>query len=363
MGRAIMRGFGDLLLRPHRTLRSPSYWMVASVYAVTYSTANLIDTVCERKLDREDQTTAAIHGTSKLIGTTAANMGAGIWKDSMFAKMFGAATSAAAVATPRTTIGLFALRDLATIGGAFALPNTLASIFIGTGAVEERYASETAQFVSPLAMQLVCTPLHLLALQYFNARDATLIMQCRAISPMLAPTLVVRLLRSMPAYGIGGVMNTSFVHRGRDRNLHEFYLRPREETEPDDAGPWPAPAPARRRRVMDCYTHRLDGALELLGEVDPAAVESAGGLRGVLLRQMSSGLIRRDSGIERPFEPAQAGYYPELAQLAEEKVHALHLEAYHPLAGLLGDAQDVPDVGSDLALQLQRLNSVKENCE
>ena len=71
------------------------------------------------------------------------------------------------------TVGFFALRDLITMGSAFILPKQLAALFVTTGAVEEKYAGETAQLVSPVAMQVVCSPLHLMALNFYNVRVAT----------------------------------------------------------------------------------------------------------------------------------------------------------------------------------------------
>lgn len=171
MFRAMLGGVGSLFLRPHRVLLSPSYWMVAGVYVATYSAANLIDSACERNLDRNDEKSASIHGGAKLVGTTAANMAAGIWKDATFARMYGV-SAAAAGPTPAATVGLFALRDVLTIGAAFTLPKWLASMFVSSGIVSEQYASETAQFASPIAMQLLCSPLHLLALDHVNVRGS-----------------------------------------------------------------------------------------------------------------------------------------------------------------------------------------------
>lgn len=37
LGGAVLRGVASLLLRPHHVLMSPQYWMVAGVYAATYS--------------------------------------------------------------------------------------------------------------------------------------------------------------------------------------------------------------------------------------------------------------------------------------------------------------------------------------
>lgn len=51
----------------------------------------------------------------------------------------------------------------AAIGAAFTLPKQLASLFSTTGIVEDKYATETAQMISPIAMQIPCSPVHLLA--------------------------------------------------------------------------------------------------------------------------------------------------------------------------------------------------------
>ena len=359
LGRAMLRGVGSLLLRPHRVLLSPSYWMVAGVYGCTYGAANLIDSVCERTLDPAHEHSSKIHGGAKLVGTTAANMGSGIAKDIMFAKMFGA--SGASGPVPRATTGLFALRDVCTIGAAFTIPNPLASLFVTTNAVPEKYAREVAQFASPVMMQVVCAPLHLLALDFYNVREISLSQRFTNVSAVLPPTFLVRMIRQLPAFGIGGVMNTSLVHRGRDYNLREFYAKPRAAAEPDDAGPWARyggelEQPDHRRRIMDSYAAQLDTALDLLGEVDPATVESADGLRlPTLLRSFSSGGLRRHGSAS--IDPG-TGYYPELAELVEQKLLTLQ-KNINPLVGLLGDGRDVPDVDHDLVAKLQGLNSVE----
>ena len=77
MARALFNGFGEMLLRPHHFLVQPSLWMVAGVYGCTYAAANLIDSGCERLLDRDDEKTPAVHGAVKLAGTTGVNMSAG----------------------------------------------------------------------------------------------------------------------------------------------------------------------------------------------------------------------------------------------------------------------------------------------
>ncbi len=316
------------------------------------------------------------------------------------------------------------------------------------------------------------SPLHLLALDCYNNRDAPSAAQRLVnVRPVLLPTLLIRIVRQLPAFGIGGVMNTSLVHRGRDRNLHEvrpmprlswacarcdrrghlasqlaaispasprrqYYAKPRAATEPDDAGPWAHYGgdpllTAHRRRVMDTYTARLDGALDLLGEeARPISRQSprtlplsttarplhltyslrrpplsisprpgrprhrrggrraarrqaaprllgrggeAGGAAAPLrlgrLRAGAGGLLPRARGARRaqtagPRDaPARhVGRAPQGLATCVFPSPAQALQPHSsPLAGLLGDGRDVPDVDQDLVAKLQRLNSVEAN--
>ena len=99
-------------------------------------------------------------------------------------------------------------------------------------------------------------------------------------------------------------MNTSLVHRGRDHNLASYYMytKPRAATEPDDAGPWPATQPVKRWRLATSYT-RFDIAMDMLGDVDPASVESAGAPD----ESSGKGLLRRLSSKAAEYEPATGG--------------------------------------------------------
>ena len=96
--------------------------------AILNATANSIDVACERQ-----STGAAVHSVVKLFGVTAVNMSAGVAKDAAFARMFGAAGTAAARPVGWTSLGLFAFRDLLTIGSAFIVPQLLAQSLVAAG--------------------------------------------------------------------------------------------------------------------------------------------------------------------------------------------------------------------------------------
>jgi len=83
-------------------------------------------------------------------------------------------------------------------------------------------AGAVAQLVSPPLMQVVCTPMHLLALNMVNAPVATLAQRVAALKVSTPPALVARSLRMLPAYGIGGILNTTLSARGRDAARRKF---------------------------------------------------------------------------------------------------------------------------------------------
>ena len=355
LGTAMLKGIRTMLTRPHHLIQQPSLWMVAGVYGVTYATANLIDTSCERMLDPQKESSAAVHGVAKLVGTTAVNMTASITKDIAFARMYGA--TGASGPMPKATIGFFAARDVLTIGAAFTMPKILATALIGSGTVDEKYAGETAQLISPIAMQVFCSPLHLMALHCYNVREATPTQRLLGVWKTLPETTLVRMCRMAPAYGVGGVLNTSLCTKGRDYNLQVFYELPlqREAAARAAAAHGREPSEglltggadgklvrrpslaARRRRIMDTYAHRVQSAMDLLGDVDPATVESP-------LRQAHDAM--GEDGAAAAFSPAGVGYYPNLAELVDQKL-GFNEELEAKLAGLLGDSRDVPDLPTE----------------
>lgn len=212
LGTAILRGLADLL-RPHIVARSPAIWMVAGVYGATYATANLIDVAAERR-----SATPTQHSVVKLVGTTAVNMSSSIAKDVAFAKMFGKDQGAAAAmqrTVPLATYSTFLFRDCFTIGAGFILPPLVASGLRSYADMDSKTAEKTAQLVTPVAMQCICTPLHLLGLNIYNEPVATLRERAAGVWRTCPECTAVRMSRFLFAYGFGGILNKELVTRGR----------------------------------------------------------------------------------------------------------------------------------------------------
>lgn len=138
---ALGKGTTDIVRHPGRVFGSPALAMVVGVYGATYAAANMISTVSEHR-----QVPKAQHTMINLGGTTAVNMTSGVAKDAAFAKMFGSKLPSSPAnpgmkdlavvakrAIPRATYGLFAARDLLTVGAAFTVPPIVATAIAANG--------------------------------------------------------------------------------------------------------------------------------------------------------------------------------------------------------------------------------------
>lgn len=129
--------------------------------------------------------------------------------------MFGAAK---ATKVPGTTYALFAVRDMLTIFASFNLPPLLAPMMPLSEGME-KYVSKmsAAQFLAPAAVQVASTPLHLLGLDLYNRPngkgEVSVKSRVTKVVKDWAPSCAFRIARIVPAFGVGGVVNTNV--RGR----------------------------------------------------------------------------------------------------------------------------------------------------
>ena len=225
--------------------------MVWSVYLVTYATANSFDSALEEPvplrrtwsdtgsgepgfalertlnqdiLEKEERDRDATLKWAKFLSVTAANMGAAVAKDRAFARLFG---TSAPSRLPLTSWACWVARDLLTVGAAFSLPKPLAAK-LAEGEqplLSERWAAVAAQLLPVMMVQVVSTPLHLLANDLYNFKrgaprvvdPATGVLKSgeKTLAERLAllrregpKSFVARLGRIAPAFGFGGIGNT-----------------------------------------------------------------------------------------------------------------------------------------------------------
>lgn len=181
---------------PRPFFRNPAKFMVrrearliAMLYSATYITANLSET----------------HGVSKLATVTPVNMGLCIVKDKAFAAMFG---TRAPIALPLACYGLFAARDLMTVGASFNAPKKLSEKVQAHLPVKKEAADVFSQLALPVGVQMLSTPLHVLALDLYNrpGKKATPAQRGSLLRSVYWQTTFTRMARILPAFGVGSML-------------------------------------------------------------------------------------------------------------------------------------------------------------
>ncbi|ORY03685.1 hypothetical protein BCR34DRAFT_627272 [Clohesyomyces aquaticus] len=199
LGKSIHASLKQMLFRPHKFFISKPFALIYTLYFGTYLTANTIDTASSTLSSTPITSTTA--GTPKFLATSTSNLALCLYKDNRFTQMFGAASSSSSSRpVPLPTFALFTIRDCLTIFASFNLPPLLSPHLESRITPEvKKYvsAASAAQFITPAALQVVSTPLHLLGLDLYNREGSS----------------VARMGRIVPAFGVGGVVNMK-VRRG-----------------------------------------------------------------------------------------------------------------------------------------------------
>ncbi|KAG2173120.1 hypothetical protein INT43_004493 [Umbelopsis isabellina] len=207
----LKQGFAAFVASPHRFITTRQFRLVFAIYFSTYMTANVIDTTSEF-YQREPTETAA----AKFVGTTAVNMTACIIKDRAFTRMFG---TVASKPLPLFSYLLFASRDSLTILSSFNAPPIVSKYIQTEGILNSSKMSDTiAQLACPAVMQFISTPLHLLGLDLYNNSNSSSGQRLSLIRREYVKSVLARVARIAPAFGIGGVGN-NYVRSYRQQFL------------------------------------------------------------------------------------------------------------------------------------------------
>ncbi|CAI5710607.1 hypothetical protein KXD40_006217 [Peronospora effusa] len=199
LGRGIKELSISFLKNPLRFVGKREFHIVFGLYTATYMAANAVDSVCEY-IETDNQ-------MPKFIGTTAVNMSLCIAKDRAFARMFGVIAPAA---FPLASIGLFAVRDSMTCAASFNAPKVLAKKIEDNKLMDKSNAGTFAQLICPAAVQFISTPLHLLGLDLYNNKGHTMTQHASLVRREYVKSVLARVGRIGPAFGVGGVGNAYF---------------------------------------------------------------------------------------------------------------------------------------------------------
>ncbi|GBF66816.1 membrane protein [Trichophyton mentagrophytes] len=236
-----------MITKPHRFLTSTPFLLIYTLYSSTYLSANLIDTAVSTLEDKAYNNVST--GFMKFLTTAMVNMSICVYKDSRFVKIFGTqgqgnkpssasvkgptAAAAAAAVTPQikvaaaclpqnapkipiTSYGLFCFRDSITIFASFNLPPIVARYVPDAVASNPKSKYAIAQFAIPASIQLISTPFHLLGLDLYNRQPPGGLPAAdrwARVKRDWVPSCIARIGRILPAYGVGGVVNTRMRER------------------------------------------------------------------------------------------------------------------------------------------------------
>jgi len=239
MGSALT-SMSSMLRNPVAYLKSPTFLYMWLTYAATYSAANSIKTLTEyqhcnaktsqlqtRPPNSTNTASKANSSTDKratseraiFFGTTFANTSACLVKDRAYAQLFG---NAAATRVPKISYAAWVLRDFTVIGSSFVLPEYVAPLVQDSFSLSETSARQFSQVLTPMAAQVVASPLHFLGLDCFNRDLSHLSIRSRVLSRshFLASTFrqaaMARMIRILPGYGVAGVWNTQLRNQWRE---------------------------------------------------------------------------------------------------------------------------------------------------
>ncbi|KAK9774702.1 hypothetical protein SCAR479_08522 [Seiridium cardinale] len=207
MASALKSSLSTFLIRPHALLFSKPVALIFMVYGGTYLTANTLDTATSTVHNKP--ATHVTAGTLKFASSSAANVGLGIYKDQVYVKLFGPSGPPRPVPLPSYV--LFTLRDCMTIFASFNVPPLLGPVLSNQMSQEfqKRVSGQTiAQFAAPAMVQLFSTPLHLLGLDLYNRPGQAWSERWLAVKKNWAVSTAARVCRIVPAFGLGGVVNT-----------------------------------------------------------------------------------------------------------------------------------------------------------
>jgi hypothetical protein len=191
----------NMLQNPIAFIKRKEFLLIHGLYTCTYITANSIDTISNKFY---------IDSTiPKLVGTTMINVPLCVAKDRIFTRMFGVIKP---TSFPITSLVLFTFRDSMTIGSSFIAP-TVISKYLHSNTNYKLQDNSFIQFICPLCIQFISTPFHLFGLDLYNRPNTTIKNRITFISKEYIKSTTIRICRTIPAFGFGGISNNYFRNK------------------------------------------------------------------------------------------------------------------------------------------------------
>jgi len=192
--------------QPTKFLTSKPFVLTFTVYFGTYAVANLSELMLDTYKVKDDKQ----RKTMKVSAASVANIGLLAWRDAIFARDAAVATGVKKPSTPLRSLGLFAVRDGATMYSTFYVAPSMAEYFVKEHGVERNTAELSCALMIPMITQVLTAPIHIHAMDYFNKPEATTAQRIEAIKSEFNTVSFARGLRILPAFGIGSFSNNKF---------------------------------------------------------------------------------------------------------------------------------------------------------
>ena len=176
------------------------------VYGNTYTTANVTEIMCKE----HDIPVAA----PKFLAVSGVNIMTTVIKDRFLARMFSGAAIPKPV--PSVSYALWAFRDSMTIMFSFIVPPKLVKIAEDAG-YNKKKAEVAFQFMCPVLLQIFTAPVHILGFDIYNNPDNNQQQRIARIKLEYLKTVQGRMMRMVPAFGFGGILNLKLMQWFKNR--------------------------------------------------------------------------------------------------------------------------------------------------
>ncbi|KAJ3272236.1 hypothetical protein HK104_004522 [Borealophlyctis nickersoniae] len=201
----LLTGVKSLLSNPTAFIKQPAFLLMYCVYSGTYATANTTLALCDHY--------SRPSFYPKFIATSVVNTLLSVGKDLYFTRAFG---SGVPRRVPPASYLLYTSRDALTIFASFNMPALLSSRLVqAPWGISKPVGDVMAQLITPCAVQLLSTPIHLTGIDLYNRPHASIRDRVAFVKREYPGATVARMGRIFAAFGMGGVTNTWLRERGR----------------------------------------------------------------------------------------------------------------------------------------------------
>lgn len=201
MSQSLKMGVTQMFTQPHLYVSQKAFGFVWGIYIATYFSANLGDSYAKNN--------GMDPFYPKLFAAVAVNIPLSVCQDKFFANWFGAGPKKLPMGLNLGSYAIWALRDCTTMAGSFSFPAKVAPIFeekLGMGPSEAKSAAQI--FCPTFAAAVIHPPLHLIGLDMRNRPEVAFRDRIPLIRSLLLKTSLMRVSRILPAFGIGGIVNS-----------------------------------------------------------------------------------------------------------------------------------------------------------